>query len=250
MKSIKVLVVVLIVGLVWSCGEEEDLTDPSVIVNKSIESHGLNNLVGKSVSFDFRGRNYRAERQTDSYIYYRIWKDSLGLVTDKLINSSEFSRDLGGINIEVGDTWGTKYSNSINSVLYFFQLPYGLNDPAVNKSFLGEVQVKGQTYYLIKVTFKQEQGGEDFQDEYFYWINKNDFKVDFLAYNYITEGGGVRFREAFNRREIGGMHFQDYRNYKPDSKTTPLEELDNMFEAGELELLSEILSENISVSNL
>lgn len=37
--------------------------------------------------------------------------------------------------------------------------------------------------------------------------------MDFLAYEYNVNGGGVLFREAFNSRMIEGMRFQDYINY-------------------------------------
>ncbi len=225
-------------------------TDPNVIVDRAIKAHGLDGLVGKSVEFDFRDRHYKTERYSDKFVYYRSWEDSLGLVIDKLVNSSEFSRKLNDSTVEVNAEWSQRYGNSVNSVLYFFQLPFGLNDPAVNKTYIGESSINQEPYQIVKVTFQQENGGEDFQDEYFYWIHKEKYTVDFLAYNYITDGGGVRFRQAINRRDVNGLIFQDYVNYKPLSKDTPLDSLDNLFENGELKKLSLILSENIEVSNL
>ncbi len=61
-----------------------------------------------------------------------------------------------------------KYTSSVNSVLYFVQLPYLLNDPAVIKSYEGTQKVLGETYEVLKVTFRPSGGGEDFQDEYRY----------------------------------------------------------------------------------
>ena len=82
----------------------------------------------------------------------------------------------------------------------------------------------------LKVTFKEEGGGEDFQDEYRYWINQKNHEIDYLAYNYLTDGGGTRFRRAINKRKIVGIFFQDYVNYKPFQKFEQLDSLPSLFE--------------------
>ena len=65
-------------------------------------------------------------------------------------------------------------------------------------------------------------GGEDFQDEYRYWIDPESGHIDYLAYNYHTDGGGTRFRKAKNRRKKEGFVFQDYINFKPEKKNYSL----------------------------
>ena len=82
--------------------------------------------------------------------------------------------------------------------------------------------------------FTEEDGGKDFEDVFLYWFDEQTFSMDYLAYSYITDGGGVRFREAFNKSEIGGIVFQDYINYKPEDKLTPLEEMGTLLIKGNL----------------
>jgi len=94
------------------------------------------------------------------------------------------------------------------------------------------------------VTFDQEGGGVDHEDVYVYWVHKQDMTVDYLAYSYQVNGGGVRFRSAYNRRKIGGIIFQDYINYKHD-KDTPVSSLDALYETGKLTELSKIELKNI-----
>ena len=48
--------------------------------------------------------------------------------------------------IIVPDSTATKYANSVNSVHYFVQLPYGLNDPAVKKELVGNAEIDGEKY--------------------------------------------------------------------------------------------------------
>ena len=38
--------------------------------------------------------------------------------------------------------------------------------------------------------------------------------MDHLAYSYETDGGGVSFRKGHNFRELNGMRFADYVNFK------------------------------------
>jgi hypothetical protein len=149
--------------------------------------------------------------------------------------------------VAVPDSMARKYSNSINSVHYFAYLPFGLNDAAVNKRLLGEIEINGNMYYKLEVTFDQEGGGKDYEDVYIYWINKKTLKPDYLAYEFHVDGGGVRFREAYNERYINGIRFVDYRNYEPLDQVS-VRETDSLFTAGKLLLLSHIELGDIEVN--
>jgi hypothetical protein len=139
------------------------------------------------------------------------------------------------------------FSRSVNSVAYFAFLPYGLNDAAAVKTYLGETELKGEKYHLVKVTFQPEGGGEHYEDEFLYWFGKDDFLMDYMAYSYHTDGGGVRMREVSGVTEVGGIRFQNYLNLKPEDKNTPVEKMQDLYISGNLEKLSEIILENIRV---
>ncbi|MEN0004759.1 MAG: DUF6503 family protein, partial [Bacteroidota bacterium] len=139
------------------------------------------------------------------------------------------------------------YSNSVNSVVYFALLPYFLNDGAVQKTYLGEAKLNQRWYHKIKVTFAQEGGGKDFEDEYIYWINKGGYTMDYLAYNYQVNGGGARFRAAYNFRVEKGIRFADYRNMKPLDGSMEVASFDALYEADQLKEVSRIETENVRV---
>ena len=92
-------------------------------------------------------------------------------------------------SVELSDSVTNAFSNSLNSVMYFFQLPRPLNDQVVVHKYLGLTKIFNKRYWTIKVTFKENGGGKDYQDEFRYWININNRQIDYLAYNYLTEGG-------------------------------------------------------------
>lgn len=216
------------------------------IVDKSIEVSGDNLYKSCNISFTFRDIRYEMQNVNGSKILKRIIKKDSTEILDILKHNS-FERYINGNLVNVADSMATKYSNSINSVHYFAYLPYGLNDPAVNKKLLGETQIGGNKYYKVEVTFDEEDGGEDFEDIYIYWINKETFRPDYLAYEFSTNGGGARFREAFNERIINGIRFVDYKNYKAANNIS-VYNLEALFKSKELELLSTIRLEDIIVN--
>jgi hypothetical protein len=216
------------------------------IVDKTIEKSGGLRYDNAIVYFVFRGKQYRNKRGEGLYELERFTESPKGVIHD-VVSNSGLERTIENCLVKVVDSLVAKISDGVNSVHYFASLPYGLNASAVHKKLIGESIVNGMTYYKIKVTFDQEGGGTDFEDEFMYWIHKENFTVDYLAYKYAVNGGGIRFREAYKPRNVNGIRFVDYKNYKTDDLTTPLYNLDKLFEKQQLKLLSKIELENIYV---
>ncbi len=220
------------------------------IINKSIAAAGGDVFDHSNISFDFRDIHYKAQREGGKFRLGRYIKDSVTEIKDVLSNSG-FQRFEKDIKVELSDSLVALYSASVNSVHYFSVLPYGLDGDAVFKEELGTEEIKGTDYHKIKVTFAEDGGGEDYEDEFLYWIDKNTYNVDYLAYSYEeVDGMGYRFREAYNARMVNGLRFVDYNNYKPTIANLNFEDLGLMFNNGELELLSKIELSNILVEQL
>ncbi len=217
------------------------------IVDKAISAHGGEKYKDLTVEFDFRKRHYKAERKDGHYTYERIFTDKSDQKIHDILNNDTIIRTINGKQVHLNEKQISGYSNSINSVIYFVLLPYFLNDPAVMKDYLGEESINGSNYKKVKVTFKQKGGGKDFEDEYIYWFNNETYTMDYLAYNYRVNGGGARFRSAYNIRTIKGIRFADYINYKPIEKTLDVNSFGELFQNQGLEQLSKIETENIIV---
>lgn len=216
------------------------------VVDRAQATHGSNKLDQATVAFVFRDRFYRAELQDGQYAYHRMFSDSTGEVHDILTNDS-FTRTVNGQEVPLPEEDQQKYAASVNGVIYFALLPHFLNDPAVRKEHLGEAEVKGEPYDKVKITFAEEGGGEDHDDVFVYWFHRDRHTLDYLAYSFQVDGGGTRFREAVNPREVNGIRFQDYVNYKTDSMQVPLEHYDRLFTNGHLTELSRVELENVRV---
>lgn len=233
--------------LILSCGEDKaNTTKAQQIVDQAIKAAGGERYLNSRISFTFRDRAYIYYREAGQRVLKRITAKDSTLIEDIKIGNS-FERKIDGRLQELADTSRVKFSEAVNSVHYFAYLPYGLNDAAVNKKYLGRVSLKGSDYHKIEITFDQEGGGTDFEDVFVYWFNTETFYPDYLAYEYHTSGGGIRFREAFNGRKVGGIRFADYRNFKYEG-FRPVSALDRLYEKGELKLHSQIELENLEVT--
>lgn len=247
MKITQFLFFFLVVVSTISCMQR---TEAEKIVDAAIEAHGGEIYEQVKIDFDFRNIHYTIFKSPTAYEYIREFTDSTGVVKD-VLNNSGFTRTVNGAKIDtLTEERIGAFSRSVNSVAYFAFLPYGLNDPAAVKTLVGETEIKGKKYDLIRVTFQAEGGGDHFEDEFLYWFGKEDHLMDYMAYLYFTDGGGVRLREVTAVQEVGGIRFQNYLNYKPADKDTPLDRMQELYESGSLEKLSEINLENIRVEAL
>ncbi len=216
------------------------------VIDKSIKESNLNQISTSKISFDFRKNHYEAIRNEGDYELLRsMSKDSVSY--KDILSNNNFQRYINGSLISLSEKDKNRYSNSVNSVHYFSVLPYGLNDSSVIKKSLEDIFIKGKEYYKIQVTFNEDGGGDDFDDVFIYWFSKENFKLDYLAYKYHTNGGGVRFRDVKKETIVNGVRFADYNNYKPLDKNIDFYTIDKLYEEGKLKKLSEIILENIKV---
>ncbi|WP_235297392.1 DUF6503 family protein [Portibacter marinus] len=249
----RIVLISLLISLLYACDHatnkepvsEVPQTREDSLLNATIEAHGGEAYEQSAYTFTFRDRKYSFVNEGPSYRYEAKYEKNDTFFEDYMDNE-KFSRKVNGEAAALTEKKETSGREGLNSVIYFATLPHKLKDPAVNKFYEGEVIIKDQAYHVIRVTFDEEGGGLDHEDNYYYWINKGSNFIDYLAYNYQVNGGGVRFREGYNKRKLGGIVFQDYVNYKAPLGT-PLAELPSLFEAGKLEKLSEINTEDVKL---
>lgn len=229
-----------------SCKQEEDLSEADKIIMQAIEKAGGERYDKAVIDFQFRENFYTSRRKDGVFELTRLRKDSLGEIKDVLNNDGirSFREDR---EVTMHDTISAAIAESVNAVHYFVQLPFGLQDEAVITELVGEDTIANKVYHEVKVTFEQQGGGVDHEDVYMYWIEKEDYTVDYLAYRFFVNDGGIRFRKAVNPRNVGGIRFVDYENYKTDELSTPLEQLDDLFQKGQLTKVSQIENDILKV---
>ena len=245
-KTARLLFFASIGWVFFSCVHDPQSAAQSLI-DQSIEAHGQVLLKTHDVVFRFRGKHYKLQRGSNGYVYERSFVQDNDSITDRLYSDGAFDRIVNGQSVVLSDSLSLSYSNSLNSVLYFFQLPYVLNDPAAMKRYKGPAIIQGRPHFVVAVTFEQEGGGTDYEDEFRYWFDAQTLKMNYLAYNYHTNGGGVRFRAANKRKAHKGLWVQDYDNYTPQSPNTPLDSLPRLWQLGLLQKVSQISQQEVQV---
>jgi hypothetical protein len=220
--------------------------DAQKIVDAAIKVRGGERFEKMVLNFDFRNKHYSAKRNKGIFTYTREFEDSTGYIKDIYTNDG-FVRLIDGDTANITEKKAAAYTNSVNSVIYFALLPFGLNDPAVVKEYIGKSIISEKEYYKIMVTFREEGGGKDHEDIFVYWFDTNDYSMDYFSYLYFTDGGGIRFREATNVRTINGITFADYNNYGIESTDYDITQTDSLFLNNKIKLLSNIILENINV---
>ena len=234
--------ILLFAFLIISCSKTESEFTAQQIIDKSIKASGADKVAQTKISFTFRDKAYTATRNNGKFELTRSFDN----IKDVLSNDG-FNRSINGKEIVLTDSIANNYKNSVNSVHYFSVLPFGLNDAAVKKKKLPSVEIKGRQYFKVEVRFSEEGGGEDFDDVFIYWINQESFLIDYLAYEFHTNGGGFRFREVTSEEIIEGIRFVNYTNYKPNKQIIDVKVIDSLFIEGTLSKVSTINLENIEV---
>lgn len=255
-----ILIIAFLVGCQPKNSSEEAASQPPVttsdssqmIIKQALEFQGKSHLDTSTIQFRFRQFSMKAIRSGERFQYERAFIDTTSgdSIRDILTNNG-LTRLINGRAVDLPNERRQAYGNSVNSVVYFALLPYNLGDPAVQTDYLGTVRIGAHAYHKVYVTFQAEGGGDDFEDQFVYWFRTDTYQLDYLAYNYATDGGGARFRVAKNGRRIGGIYFQDYDNLKPiDSEEQAVKTFDQLYEREQLELLSEIATEGIEVQSV
>ena len=247
-RYLRLLPLLLIVALA-GCTPTDD---PQYIVDQAIAAHGGNTLDNAVLEFDYRGKHFKATRNNGMFSYERTYADSTGDIRE-VYNNNEVFREVDGERVEITEKKRYSIQETNNSVIYFGFVPYFLNDPAVQKKYIGQSVIGENAYHEIEITFREEDGGPDFEDRFIYWINAETYTMDYLAYDYHINDGGTRFREAFNTRTVEGVLVADFKNYKSEKYPqpgTPIEDYDTILGTEEINLLSEIILENVTIRKI
>jgi hypothetical protein len=227
----------------------------AAIVDSAVAAHGGAVLDRAVVRFNFRGDPYRIRQDEGQFHYRRTYTDSLGrTVQDGLTNDGAY-RVVEGDTVTLSDDERSDLRTTVNSVSYFALLPHPLGDAAVQPEYSGRDTLDGVPYHRIRVTFRRQGGGDDWQDIFMYWFRTDTYAMDYLSYAFGLAPGdtdtGTRFREAYNVRRVNGVRVADYLNYTSDTLATDRMHLyPSLWKQDALEQVSRVEIDSVQVQPL
>ena len=139
-----------------------------------------------------------------------------------------------------------RYRDWAMARVYFCFLPYRLDDPSVIQHELGLVDWEGRRLHRVKVTFEPGTS-TDAGDEYMYWFDPETARLEYFAYSYDDDGGGLRFRRAFDHRRVGGLLVFDQDNYGVEGPGLSVDAIDPAYVKSRMRHISTVRLEQISV---
>lgn len=225
--------------------EARQLSGAEQVIERAIAAHGMEGLDSLHAEFTFRDRVYSIDREGGLFRYTRSFRDSLNDDILDVLTNDGLRRSRNGAAEALSDKEASAYAESVNSVRYFFLLPFGLQGPAVNVQQLPDVVIDEEAYHRIEVTFDQAGGGTDHDDVYNYFFDQETGEMDYLAYTFKVNDGGIRFRKAINKRRMGGVLVQDYVNYGVDGQGEDMATVVERYASGELPELSRIINTDL-----
>lgn len=245
----------LIILGVSSCTDKSSTNNPSddrsiEIIDRSIRAMGGSILDHAEITFDFRDQSLSYYNDDGNYRYTRVFPDTAGRkITDTLTNR-DFFRYIDGQKLKLSAERKASLQGGVNSIVYFAFLPYKLHDPGVIKEYVGQVTIKGTSYDKIKVRFHNPEDIAAHTDIYFYYFDPEDASLDYFAYKFLEDGGGIRFRVAYNERTIDGLTIRDYVNYMAEIDSVNFSQIEDSYNNDELKELSRIELRNVRVKEL
>jgi len=250
-SSLGAAVLVILLG---ACQSPESSPSGAAVIDSARVVHGSGILERAVVTFNFRGSSYRIRQDGGEFHYRRAYTDSAGRSVTEGITNSGVYRVVEGDTASLSPSEQDAVETTVNSVTYFTLLPEPLGDAAVQPNYSGRDTIDGVPYQRVRVTFRQEGGGKDWEDVFMYWFRTDTHTMDYVAYAYgqgPDEEAGTRFRSAYNVRRRGDVRVADYYNYTADTLAADqMAQYPKLLEKGALRRVSEIEIDSVQIRPL
>lgn len=229
------------------------------IVDRAIEHHGgdlyestVTELTITSRSGSFRVVS-KVEGELFDHVIHTTGRD--GEEREMRATNDRVELWVDGEPVPVAEEDRQRIRDTVMARVYFPFLPYRLNDPSVEKRDLGTEVWDGRELRKVKVTFEAGTS-TDAEDEYLYWFDPETGRLEQFAYSFHTGQGGLRLRQGFNYRRVGGILFMDSKNLGvnglegPGGEELTVESVTPAFAQEEMELISTVELSDIAVRPL
>jgi hypothetical protein len=245
-------------GLYWLSIPNLGLTDslasdePTVeVVDRSIEYHGGSRFRNTRTRLEVCSRSgcYEVSAAVQGSRYqYSVRGPFRDGVREVVMNNDRVAHWHNGVEAPPRPEDEQALRDWAMARLYFCFLPYRLDDESVIKQDLGLENWSGRSLHKVRVTFVPGSS-TDAEDEFIYWFDPGNGRLEQFAYSFRGSPGGLRFRRLYNYRRVGGILFHDQENWGASGDDLRVDRIDPEF-ASSMQRISAVEVDNIRVEDL
>lgn len=236
---------VLVGALGWP-GAAEGAESAADLVARSIEHHGGEIYENSEISFRIcsKGGCYDVVSRQIGGLYSHTVTGPDGRCVRASNDDVSMWREGEKVAVSPGDE--QRLRNWVSARIYFALLPYRLQDPSVRLEDMGTEAWDGETLRKVRVTF--ESGSSTSADDVFlHWFDPETARLVQFAYSFGGDPGGLRFRELFDYRRVGGVLVFDQRNLGVEGDGLAVDMLTPEFVRNEMPEVSVVRLEGVGV---
>lgn len=238
------LLLLVVLGLV-ACASERP--EGEALLRQARKAHGADRLEHATVEFALDGARFRVERDGERFAYARTWADRSGLVFRDVLTAEGLERTIDGRAVGLGEAARREAATALRAAVYLALLPFSLDGAAEEALVLTPDTLSGQAYERVALPLDRAAPGLDERGRLVLWIHPERHTVDYLAYRYAADGGGARFRAAYEPRTVEGVRFANHYEFSGDLLEVPVEGLGQFYERGELNFLGRVELDSVRV---
>jgi len=223
------------------------------IVEKSIAFHGGEIFSHSLSSLEVCSRSgcFTVRAKLDGGLFEYVVESQSGESRRKVLWNNDETREWrDGQPVELDEPAAQKARDFVSARTYFPHLPFRLADAAAWKEDLGLETWGQRRLHKVKVTFTPGSS-TDSDDEYLYWFDPETGRLVQFAYSFKgSNGTGLRFREMFDERRVGGVLFADQTNLGAEAPGLSVDDITPSFVQEKMEEVSTVTFKNIEVEPL
>ncbi len=245
MNSIRLyLCLVVLVASLTSCSNsKKEITEKQLFENVLLK-YGTTQFKNSKINFTVSDLEYEmihdsiltfntVIRNVDTTNYRATYKNGLieYYVNNKKLENDQYLRKVLDLKLD--------------AFLFLTSIPHTLTTNDVSFQKMEDIKIRKKTYYTLYAKILQEAPST--YDEFYLYIDKEQFTIAYQAEKHALSGGHPIFKKYYNHRNIKGIGFSDYYTFALSKDTTNLDKMYTLYQAANLREIEDIKLKNIKV---
>ncbi len=245
MQKIKLYLLIAILLCFISCLEKQNNISTEELFSKILTQYGNDHFKNSKIHFWVDDLEYEMNRdgniifnsvtrQVDTINYKATYKNGFieYYINNQKLEDDQYLRKVLDLKLD--------------AFLFLTSIPHTLTTNDVTLTKLEDTKIRKEIYYTLHAKILQE--APDKYDEFYLYINKQTFQIEYQAEKHALSGGRPTFKRYYNYRTIDGIGFSDYYSFGILRDTFNLEKMHVLYEYANLKEIDNTVLDSINVT--